>query len=74
MCARTSPSVRLAIRLSVMILATLAQSEGICDGVPSTAHSSIKLSSVYRAVDNALHLKSISIFLIYSQKQVADTH
>ena len=36
-----SKSVLLSVHQ--MLLATLARSEGICDGMPSTAHSSLKL-------------------------------
>ena len=45
-CYLTSPhskSVSLSIRLTLMLLVTLAASVGICDGAPSTGHS----NSVY---------------------------
>ena len=44
---------------SVMLLATLAKSMGICDGAPLTAHSSCVLFELQFLTGNKSHIKKV---------------
>ena len=60
-----------SVHLSIMLLATVARSVGICNGGPSTAHSSyicIYILNIRNSVDNFWIL-----FLIFLEKQFGNS-